>query len=303
MVASSSWPARSSHVLLPVALACAWWSLPTAEAQSTPADSKDAGLPGLLKEHALKVAAGAYLLCFLVASTEPAPPKEGPAGPLEQRKDASRVVAVSTFLSFVSGIVNAVAIIKMGGTVAHHTGNASHTGRLAGSDGARFGALMLAYLVGAGVAGFVKVDGEALFAGRYSAGMLSAAIAVVAGAAIHWAGGSALVALPLLAFSQGLQNAITRKCSSLPVCTTHMTGYLTDAGSGLGLWIRTGGGLPLKPRFFLLSISAFVAGGFAAKAMLDLGGILVTASVPVAGMVVAAFGLLGSSDTAKANKE
>ena len=28
-------------------------------------------------------------------------------------------------------MVNAVAILQMGGTVAHHTGNASHAGRLA----------------------------------------------------------------------------------------------------------------------------------------------------------------------------
>merc|ERR1712130_887298 len=41
-------------------------------------------------------------------------------------------------------------------------------------------------------------------------------------------GGPVLPVVALWAFSQGLQNSITRKCRSLPVCTTHMTGYLTD---------------------------------------------------------------------------
>ena len=36
----------------------------------------------------------------------------------------------------------------------------------------------------------------------------------------------------------GIQNGITRRCLSLPICTTHFTGYLTDVGTGLGLWAR-----------------------------------------------------------------
>ena len=36
----------------------------------------------------------------------------------------------------------------------------------------------------------------------------------------------------------GIQNGITRRCLSLPICTTHFTGYLTDVGTGFGLWAR-----------------------------------------------------------------
>lgn len=28
------------------------------------------------------------------------------------------------------------------------------------------------------------------------------------------------------------------RCLSLPICTTHFTGYLTDVGTGLGVWAR-----------------------------------------------------------------
>ena len=53
-------------------------------------------------------------------------------------------------------MVSAVAIITMGSTVSHHTGNASHTGRRAGIDGMRFAELIVAYGVGAAVTGFPR---------------------------------------------------------------------------------------------------------------------------------------------------
>mmetsp|Transcript_68411 Transcript_68411/g.203514 ORF Transcript_68411/g.203514 Transcript_68411/m.203514 type:complete len:311 (+) Transcript_68411:68-1000(+) len=257
-------------------------------------DTSSGGLKSIVENNAYKLALLSYLVCFLVAKREPPPPKDPvQAGPLEKRGDYNTVLWMSAWLSLLSGIVNAVAIIEMGGTVAHHTGNASHAGRLAGTDGARFLALMVAYLAGAGVQGYCKSDGEALFSGRYSPGLLSASIAVLAGAVIHYCSGNALVALPLLSFSQGLQNAISRKCSSLPVCTTHMTGYLTDAGAGLGVWAASRFREPLSTRtkFFLLSISTFVAGGLAAKVMRDVVGVM-AALVPAGLMAVTALGLI-----------
>jgi len=299
---------RGRGCLLAAGLACVWWSRPTAPALVVQATVDDVAIPGMqesstitkiIEGHTMKVAGLVLCACLAVAKLEPPAQKAPPAVPFEQRADASRVVGVSVFLSLVSGIVNAIAIIEMGGTVAHHTGNASHAGRLAGVDGARFAVLMLAYLVGAAVAGFFKSDGEALFCGKFSPGMLSGAVAVVGGAVIFSVTGNALVALPLLSFSQGLQNAITRKCSSLPVCTTHMTGYLTDLGSALGACARARGAVPLRSKFFLYSILAFVAGGFAAKKMLDAWGILVASFVPAALMAVSAFGLLGGAKKAK----
>jgi len=288
-------------LLLAGALCCLWVLRRDSSAPSlaqVPSADDDDGLgpviAGIVEEHALKAAGVVYLVCFLIAKTEPPAPKvQASATPLEKRADCTQVFLMSAFLSLLSGIVNAVAIIEMGGTVAHHTGNASHTGRLLGSDGARFFALMVAYLAGAGVQGYCKSDGEAVYAGRYSPGLLGSAVAVAGGALIEWLSGNKLVSLPILSFSQGLQNAITRKCSSLPVCTTHMTGYLTDIGAGVGAWVKGGAQepLPIRTKFFFLSLSAFMAGGFAAKKMLDTIGVL-CALVPAGLMGVTAMGLI-----------
>merc|ERR1719436_1939735 len=218
-----------------------------------------------------------------IAKTEQAakPPAQVP---IEKRADFNTLLLMSAFLSFVSGMVNAMAILEMGMTVAHHTGNMSHTGRLLGETAHRFFRLMVAYAFGAGVAGYVKVDGEAVYQGRYSPSLLAAAVAVWGGCMIRWFSrsdvpelldykdGRAGVTLVLWAFSQGLQNAISRKCSSMPVCTTHMTGYLTDFGSNLGGILQgqisgEAGPPPRKPLFFGLSIFAFGAGGLCSKLM------------------------------------
>mmetsp|Transcript_23714 Transcript_23714/g.67817 ORF Transcript_23714/g.67817 Transcript_23714/m.67817 type:complete len:309 (-) Transcript_23714:76-1002(-) len=282
-------------LLLAAAALCSLWSSGVQNIAQVPSEhefSFEEKKTSFVEDHASKLALLACVLCFFVAKQEPPPPKEPvQAGPLEKRVDFNTVLWMSAFLSLLSGIVNAVAIIQMGGTVAHHTGNASHAGRLAGSDGMRFLVLMVAYLAGAGVQGACKSDGEALYSGRFSPGLLGSALVVVAGALIHYCGGSALVALPLLSFSQGLQNAISRKCSSLPVCTTHMTGYLTDAGAGLGLCARAGGRVPLKTKFFLISILAFVVGGTIAKVMRDSVGVM-AALAPAVVMALCAFGLV-----------
>merc|ERR1739845_73165 len=90
----------------------------------------------------------------------------------------------------------------------------------------------------------------------------------------------ALSVAGLWAFSQGMQNSITRRCSSLPVCTTHMTGYMTDLGTGLGAWVlaKKGGQTPpslKKPLLFGLSIFAFAVGGLVAKVSREVIGVRV----------------------------
>merc|ERR1712187_103362 len=113
---------------------------------------------------------------------------------------------------------------------------------------------------------------------------MAAAIAVAGGCMIRWMclnepdsaaafpDGRAGVTLVLWSFSQGLQNALSRKCSSMPVCTTHFTGYLTDFGSNLGGILQATisgetGPPSRKPLFFGLSIFTFGAGGYVSHLM------------------------------------
>ena len=249
------------------------------------------------------VAAAAFVAASVLASKqEPPPPTPAPV-PVEKRQDLSRVAVIAILLSGISGMVNAVAILQMGGTVAHHTGNSSHTGRLAGVDGTRFAVLMLAYFVGAGVTGFRKSNGENPLLGKASPALLGCAVAVAGGGLVHWASGNSLLALPVLAFSQGMHNGVTSKFSSMPLRTTHMTGTITDTGAACGAWLRSkvyGDAAPpsTKTAFLLSTLFAFGFGGVLAKMATDRIGSLAVLP-PAALLAVLAMGVLPFQDSAR----
>ena len=74
--------------------------------------------------HALAVAAVVLVTSTVVSEQEPptAPPAQVP---VKRRSDFTRVLVLGSVLSLISGMVSAVAILAMGGTVSHHTGNAT----------------------------------------------------------------------------------------------------------------------------------------------------------------------------------
>jgi len=237
-------------------------------------------------------AAAVVAASFCVSKQEPPPPPPLPAAvPVEKRSDLPRVDALTVVLCLVSGWVNAVAILQMGGIVAAQTGNASHAGHLVGVDGARFATLMLAYFCGAAVTGFRKSNGENPLIGKASPALMASAIAVAGGALIHWASGNSLVALPILAFSQGIQNGVTSMFSSMPLRTTHMTGTLTDTGAACGAWLRSkfysdAQTMPAsKLSMLLATLVAFSVGGVLAKMACDRMGSL--AALPPAAVLAA----------------
>lgn len=231
------------------------------------------------------------------AETAAAPPSSAPAPPpLEKRTDFDRIVLGAAVLSAISGMVNAVAILEMSSTVAHHTGNASHFGRLLGKDGFRFLLLMVAYVVGAGSASFGECDGNAIFTDRSSDGLLVVAGAVGVGSLLKAVAGARGLALLLWAFSQGLQNGITSRFSGLALRTTHMTGALTDAGLVLGQWVQAkyhDKPLPSlrKPTLFLSCVLSFAVGGFLVSFLWSVFGVL-AAVAPAAALATIASGRL-----------
>jgi len=252
----------------------------------------------LVADHGIKIACLVVVMSFFLVSTEPSASPPPADAVLEKRADYNKVLIFSAYLSWLSGFVNAVCILQMGMTVAHHTGNASHTGRLWGIDAQRFAMSIIGFWVGAAVAGYHKCSGETLYCGRWSPALLSAGIAVAVAVVLQHDGAGPLVSVPLFAFSQGLQNAVTRKHSALPICTTHVTGYLTDFGSGIGAWARgvvdgSGPGLR-RPMFFGLSFFTFALGGFAAKKSSDEYGVQ-AAYIPAILMMITALGLVPMS--------
>ena len=81
----------------------------------------------VIADHALLMSIVSMIICGALAYTEQ--PQPAAAGPAEKRPDYSTFVMISNILCFASGFVNALAIIDMGMTVSHQTGNTSHTGR------------------------------------------------------------------------------------------------------------------------------------------------------------------------------
>ena len=94
-------------------------------------------------------------LCYLVASTEKAPPA-GEIITMDVRHDYDRVVRTSVILSLLSGMVNGLAFLEMGMTVAHQTDNLSHWGRLSGTAAIEFGSVLFSFCPGAFAAGWCR---------------------------------------------------------------------------------------------------------------------------------------------------
>ncbi|CAJ1345104.1 unnamed protein product [Effrenium voratum] len=226
-----------------------------------------------------------------------------PQGPAEKRKDYNSFLMIQNILCFASGMINALCIFDMGMTVSHQSGNTSHTGRLIFNGAAKFGHLLLAFCFGSFFAGFSKADTEAIYQARFSPNMLGSALAVVFGCMVHYCkahhgdgNDAASESLLLLAFSQGIMNGVTRMCKSVPICTTHFTGYLTDVGTGLGLYTRAqvNNEAPptlLKVLIFAAGILFFGLGGVAAKELYPSYG-MQAALIPAAIMAAVAGGLI-----------
>jgi len=256
------------------------------------------GLASAVGEHTNVAAVLVVVLCAAIARQGPTPPAPEVV-PVEKRPDYGQVCLMSFLLCGASGMVNAVAIIQMGGCVAHMSGNTSHFGRLLGIDAGRFAMLLSAFVFGTGIAGFTKADGEALFRGRYCPCLMSAAVAISMGVLLHRCSNAGLglteegnwVTMPLWAFGNGMLNGVMSRFSSMPLRVTHHTGTLTDAGMGVGLWLRArlgGEATPNMQKNLLLWIcfAGFAAGGLAAHLETELG--ILAGLPPAATMAVLA---------------
>ena len=125
--------ARSSRVrgfaLLGLGFLALWGFQGQSAFSKAPVEETEAsGMTKVIADHALLMSIVSMIICGALAYTEQ--PQPAAAGPAEKRPDYSTFVMISNILCFASGFVNALAIIDMGMTVSHQTGNTSHTGRL-----------------------------------------------------------------------------------------------------------------------------------------------------------------------------
>eukprot|EP00927_Polykrikos_kofoidii_P052635 TRINITY_DN4652_c0_g1_i1.p1 TRINITY_DN4652_c0_g1~~TRINITY_DN4652_c0_g1_i1.p1 ORF type:complete len:255 (-),score=30.29 TRINITY_DN4652_c0_g1_i1:165-929(-) len=229
------------------------------------------------------------------------PSKSSPV-PLDGRSDFWKVSLMTSSLCMVSGMVNVVAFYELGVLVSHHTGNTSHVGRQLGADsraGLNIALVMVAFMAGSAVAGYCESDGDAFVEGRRSGALLGCSCIIVAGVMAHQALGMKLVATMLWSMSQGLQNGVTSRFSSMPLRTTHMTGSLTDVGLIFGQW-ASGKRLQSRKLAVLgISIISFGFGGLVARILKDRFGIM-SALVPAIVLVIVAQARLNGDGKPKA---
>mgnify|MGYP001427555302 CR=1 FL=1 len=144
-------------------------------------------------------------------------------------------------LTFSAGFTNTVATLGTGLAVSHHTGNLTQLA-LALLEGqttliASLAGLILFFFLGSILAGiffYQKPIGQARAYGLFS--LVQGSITILASFILSssWI----LLLYFFTALGMGLQNGILKNVRQVTTRTSHMTGYLTDAGVALGHIIR-----------------------------------------------------------------
>ena len=231
----------------------------------------------------------------------------GEGGPTKMRQFSGLAITetgLGVSLAFIAGAVNAGGFLLVGQYTSHMSGILS-----AIADAAVLGALGLA-LAGA-VAVLCFLLGAACSAVLINWGrrnprhhpyalplLLEAALLLLLGliGSLLRAAPLVTLAVPLLCFLMGLQNATITKISGARIRTTHMTGVVTDLGIELGklfYWNRRPSGPGghvvradrAKLRLLSAILSAFLLGGFAGALCFSRLGFVST--VPLAMALIA----------------
>ena len=185
-------------------------------------------------------------------------------------------------LAFVAGAINAGGFMLVGHYTSHMSGIASAIADdlVLGATGLVLAGLaaLLAFTGGAACSAVLinwgrrnRRHSQYALPLRLEAALLLAA--GLAGGTLH-SGALAALAVPLLCFLMGLQNATITKVSQARIRTTHVTGIVTDIGIELGKLLYCNGtaGDPQAPRvladraklrLLLALLGSFIGGGVA----------------------------------------
>lgn len=171
-----------------------------------------------------------------------------------------------SLLAFAAGMINAVGFLGINHeALTHLTGTVTLSAVAASArDWAiclHMGALVLAFLSGAILSGFIIQQSSLQLGLRYGTALLIESVLI-------------LISIPLLdaglsygeyfaSAACGLQNAMASSYSGAVVRTTHLTGIVTDLGIFCGHWLRG-----LRPdfrriRLYLALLFGFLFGGVA----------------------------------------
>ena len=201
-------------------------------------------------------------------------------------------------LTLIAGSVNAVGLLGFEHqAVSHLTGTATLLGeRLVRGDGGsvlHLVLVMLSFVVGATLSGFIVRDATLLLGRRYGVVLLLES-ALLFTAMLTLKNGWIIGHL-LTSAACGLQNAMITTYSGATMRTTHVTGLFTDLGIALGGRLR---GIPVSQRrvtLHLILIAGFILGGALGTATYDRYGyaaLIVPAALAL--LLAAAYGLYWS---------
>jgi uncharacterized membrane protein YoaK (UPF0700 family) len=168
------------------------------------------------------------------------------------------------FLALIAGGVNAIALRGFNHQgVSHLSGSSTLLGveLAAGNlpEVLHLALILLSFVVGAVVSGFV-IGGESLRLGRrYGVALLAESVLLLS--AMVFLDRGSLLGHYLASGACGLQNAMTSTFSGAVVRTTHVTGLFTDLGVTLGLWLRGQRADQRRVVLYLTLIAGFILGG------------------------------------------
>lgn len=178
-------------------------------------------------------------------------------------------------LAGIAGMVNAIGFLSYSHqAVTHLTGTTSlFSIALVEYDVPallHLGSVVVAFLLGAGLSGFIIQRQTLKLGRRYGAALAIEGVLLAIAAALmhrHHDAGSYFASAAC-----GLQNAMASTYSGTLLRTTHLTGMITDLGSALGHALR---GLEidhLRLRLCFLVIIGFTAGGVIGAMLFQLHG-------------------------------
>ena len=192
-------------------------------------------------------------------------------------------------MTVLSGILNSLMLLFFGQTVTHHTGNLTKLahGIMRGETQVilMMLALVVSYFLGAMLSGLIFSEQTALRRRRYGVLMIAIGFVLIMSAMIF---GENSILAPLLALASGIQNGMYITYKGGLMRSTHMTGYLSDAGFLLSRLLRDKNEKADRFLLVLFHLFAFVIGGIVGVLLHPLG---IHLSLLIAGLLYLLVGI------------
>ena len=177
-------------------------------------------------------------------------------------------------LTFLAGVVNVCAMLLLELTITHSTGNISKAAiSLANGEFNAFSEILfyiILFFIGSTISGYIYHEKKTDIT-KYDS-ILPIFFGIIMFIAIKTTTGN-IVILRIISLGMGMQNGSYIKLKGIIVRTTHMTGYITDAGFCLGALLHGNRKDAWKLRFYIISILTFFLGGFVSVLLIKYIGI------------------------------